>query len=225
METTARKSSRKAGARQPGASLQTAYIEHVLNNGTPPVSIFKFCADQGITEDEFYTHFGSFEGLERAIWKGFIERTTSRLKADESFVTFSAREKVLAFYYTLFEEFRSSRSYILVQLSHYKKPELVPGFLKDFKSEYETFIESILAAGRTNREVARRPYLEKGYPKIFWLHMGFLLIFWKDDDSAAFEKTDAAIEKSVNLAFDLIGAGALDSAFDFAKFLYQTKLK
>jgi hypothetical protein len=38
---------------------------------------------------------------------------------------------------------------------------------------------------------------------------------------ANFEKTDAAIEKSVNLAFDLIGKGILDNALDFGKFLYQ----
>jgi hypothetical protein len=55
------------------------------------------------------------------------------------------------------------------------------------------------------------------------MHLGFLLLFWRDDESAGFEKTDAAIEKSVNLAFDLIGKGAVDSAFDFAKFLYQAK--
>jgi hypothetical protein len=55
--------------------------------------------------------------------------------------------------------------------------------------------------------------------------MGFILLFWKEDDSAGFEKTDAAVEKSVNLAFDLIGKGAVDSAIDFAKFLYQNKSK
>ena len=53
----------------------------------------------------------------------------------------------------------------------------------------------------------------------------FLLLFWKDDESPGFEKTDAAVEKSVNLAFDLIGKGAVDSFIDFAKFLYQSKSK
>ena len=52
-----------------------------------------------------------------------------------------------------------------------------------------------------------------------------MLKFWKDDSSADFEKTDAAVEKSVNLAFDLIGKGAVDSVVDFAKFLYQTKFR
>jgi hypothetical protein len=55
------------------------------------------------------------------------------------------------------------------------------------------------------------------------LHLGFVIHFWKQDDSAGFEKTDAVIEKSVNLAFDLISKGAVDSAIDFAKFMYQTK--
>jgi len=55
--------------------------------------------------------------------------------------------------------------------------------------------------------------------------MGFLLVFWKEDESPGFEKTDAAVEKSVNLAFDLIGKGAVDSFIDFAKFLYQSKTK
>ena len=36
-----------------------------------------------------------------------------------------------------------------------------------------------------------------------------------------FEKTDEAVEKVVNLSFDLIGKGAVDSMLDFAKFMYQ----
>jgi hypothetical protein len=111
-----------------------------------------------------------------------------------------------------------------VQLENHRKLEVIPEFLKDFKKDYETYVESVLNAGKTNGEVAKRPYLDKRYPQIFWFHMAFLLIFWKDDTSAGFEKTDAAIEKSVNLAFDLIGKGAVDSVIDFAKFLYQTKV-
>jgi hypothetical protein len=54
-----------------------------------------------------------------------------------------------------------------------------------------------------------------------WFHLHFILRFWCNDDSRDFEKTDEAIEKSVNLAFDLIGKGVLDNAFDFGKFLFQ----
>jgi hypothetical protein len=227
METSAsksRKTSKKSTTSSLENRIQDAYVDHLLNTGNRPPSVFKFCTDLGIKEDAFYEHFGSFEGVERQIWKSFLVKTTSRLKADKQYIDFSTREKVLAFYFTLFEELKRSRSFILLQLANRNKLEIVPESLKDFKKEFETYIHQLMESGKASGEVAKRPYIEKGYPQIFWFHLGFLLMFWKEDDSPAFEKTDAAIEKSVNLAFDLIGKGAVDSVFDFAKFLYQTKV-
>jgi len=224
MET--KKTTRKPGSKPSedrDQRIQKAYREHLLTHGARPVSVYKFCLDAGFTEQEFYDHFGSFEGLERFIWKDFIDKTTGRLLADEAFTGFTAREKILAFYYTLLEELRAHRSFILLESHTLRRLELTPSFLKDFKTAFETFIEDILTQGKTSGEVATRPYLDKRYPQLFWLHLGLVLQFWKEDSSAGFEKTDAMIEKSVNLAFDLIGKGAVDSALDFAKFMYQSK--
>jgi len=200
-------------------------MEYLLNHGQQPPSVFKFTRDLGINENDFYTHFGSFEGLERFIWKGFMEKSLLRLKADKAYSAFSIREKVLAFYYTFFEDLKPNRSFVLLQLGREPRLELVPGYLKDFKATYESHLTSLLSEGKTTGEIANRPYLDKTYPQMLWFQMGFLLMFWKDDNSVAFEQTDAAIEKSVNLAFDLIGKGAVDTAFDFAKFLVQTRVK
>ena len=222
---TAKKTSRKSANKISADKIQASYIEYLLINGKRPASVFKFCLDLGIKEDDFYQQVGSFDGLERQIWKGFIEDTVGRLTRDESFKAFDTREKVLAFYYSLFEKLRLHRSYILFQLENSRKPELVPQYLKSFKLDFETFLESILNEGKLKGDVANRPVLDKRYPQLFWLHMGFILLFWKDDNSPGFENTDAAIEKSVNLAFDLIGKGAVDTAIDFAKFLYQNKTR
>jgi AcrR family transcriptional regulator len=221
MET--KKTNRKSGSKASVDKIQKAYIESLLTHGVRPVSIYKFCVDMGIPEQEFYDHFGSFDGLERSVWKGFIDKTTGRLHADASFTGFTAREKILAFYFTLLEELRAHRSFILLESNSLRRLELTPSFLKDFKTAFESFIEGILAEGKSKGEVATRPYLDKRYPQLFWLHLGFVVQFWKEDGSAGFEKTDAMIEKSVNLAFDLIGKGAVDSALDLAKFMYQSK--
>jgi AcrR family transcriptional regulator len=225
METTKKPSRKPAnGASVPPADkIRAAYKEHWLLNGTAPVSIYKFCLDLGIREEDFYTHFGSFEALERDIWRGFISRTIDRLQADESFAVFSAREKVLAFYYTLLEELVGSRSYILLHLGKIRRFEMIPDYMKTFKPLFENFIANILNEGQERGEIARRPVLDKRYPQLFWLHLSFILLFWRDDDSAGFDKTDAAVEKSVNLAFDLIGKGAVDSMLDFGKFLWQNR--
>lgn len=219
IETTTETSGRKPS----GTDIAAAYQQHLLEYGSRPASVYKFCKDQSITEDYFYTVYGSFEAIEKVIWTGFIDKTLARLKADDTFASFSGREQVLSFYFTLMEELRANRSFILLQLSGISKIESTPVFLKEFRTSFETFITSVLWKSRERGEVATRPFIDERYPKLFWLHMGFILMFWRNDDSPGFEKTDAAIEKSVNLAFDLIGKGAVDSAIDFGKFLYQNR--
>lgn len=223
--TPSRKANKKSATIAPEASIQLAYIDYLLQHGEQPPSVYKFTHDLGLKEEEFYNHFGSFDGLERFIWKGFVDRTIQRLKSDEAYSAFTIREKLLAFYYTFFEDLRVNRSFVLLQLERQPRLELVPEFLKDFKEAFETYVGSLLQEGKTKGEIANRPYMDKTYPQLFSMQMGFLLMFWKKDNSSAFEQTDAAIEKSVNLAFDLIGKGAVDTAFDFAKFLFQTKVK
>ena len=77
--------------------------------------------------------------------------------------------------------------------------------------------------GKETQEIANRPVISDRYDEALWIQVLFVLKYWLDDNSPRFEKTDAAIEKSVNLAFDLMGKSALDSFLDFAKFLYQNK--
>ena len=223
METTKKTKKKATGSLE--EKIVNAYKEYLLTQGVQPASVYKFCLDLGIKEDEFYDHFGSFEGLERAIWKQFTQETTSRLRADKSFEKFTAQEKVLAFYYTLLEVLKGNRSFVVFQLNHHRKLEVIPGFMKDFKKDYEEFVGSVLNEGIKQGEIASRPYLDKRYPQLFWAHFALLLLYWRDDDSPAFEKTDAYVEKSVRLAFDLIGKGVVDSAIDFAKFIYQSKFK
>lgn len=219
MDTT-KKSKSKTGTKE--ASVLKAYREYVLREGKQPSSVYAFCEKLNIAEDEFYKHFASFEALEKAIWQNFVTTTRQKLEADESYAGFTAREKILAFYFTLAEMLKSDRSFVLHQLKAWKNPGVMPTFLKGFKASFDEWIKGVVAAGVQSGEIAKRPYLDERYHVLFWLHLMFIVQFWSHDESANFEKTDAAIEKSVNLAFDLIGKGILDNALDFGKFLYQT---
>jgi Tetracyclin repressor-like, C-terminal domain len=224
METT--KASRKKTSKQTSAyTIAEKYKHTLLLAGKEPISIYKFCLDEGVTEADFYEHFNSFASIECFIWKNFVASTEQQLIADEAFASFSAREKILTFYFALAETLKANRSYVLVKAAHFKKTDLSPNFLKDFKHSFEKFTESVLTEAINKGEVAKRPYLDKRYPQLFWIHMSLFLVYWKDDTSTGFEKSDVFIEKSVNLAFDLISKGAIDSAIDFTKFLFQTTFK
>ena len=218
METARKtKKAKKSSSRINAQAVLDAYRNALLMEGKKPASIYKFCIDNGFSESEFYNYFGSFEAVEKSIWKNYFDQTVQGIGDD----SMSSREKILTFYFTLAAVLKEDRSFVLLQLEQWKNPALVPQFLKPFKSSFDQWVNDVLNQGKQSGEVAQRPFFDTRYNHLFWLHLMFILQFWSNDDSAAFEKTDAAIEKSVNLAFDLIGKGVLDNALDFGKFLYQ----
>ena len=219
MEKT--KKSKSTSKTTSATKIKATYREYLLTEGKQPASVFKSCKDYGYKETEFYQFFGSFEAIEKSIWQEFIDDTRTRMEADSNYQAFTTREKILTFYFMLAESLKADRSFVLFQLKSWKNPSVVPSFLKGFKTSFEEWLNSVLNEGKGTGEIAKRPFLDQRYDMLFWLHLMFILQFWSHDESANFEKTDAAIEKSVNLAFDLIGKGVLDNAIDFGKFLYQ----
>ncbi|MDQ2864039.1 MAG: TetR family transcriptional regulator C-terminal domain-containing protein, partial [Bacteroidota bacterium] len=69
-------------------------------------------------------------------------------------------------------------------------------------------------------------FFSKRYKDALWIQFAFIINFWIDDDSNGFEKTDEAIEKGINLSFDLFQRSPIDNLFEYGKFLARNgKLK
>ncbi|MBJ6118625.1 TetR/AcrR family transcriptional regulator [Pontibacter sp. BT310] len=201
-----------------------AFVQHVLETGREPVSVYKFAQSIGIREEEFYTYYTSFLGVKGGVWEQIFERTIAHMEAQPVHASYSAREKLLAFYFTWIEEMKKYRSYLLAL---YLQPEglrkAMPAELRGFKIKFQAFANEIIQQGIATDQIVERKYISDKYADALWAETLFILQFWLKDTSTSFEKTDAAIEKSVNLAFDLVGRTAVDSLVDFAKFLYQSK--
>ena len=93
--------------------------------------------------------------------------------------------------------------------------------LKGLRKHLKEFAKELIADG--NKQKTSK--ITKHNPAIFsegaWVQFLFLLRFWMNDESQGFEKTDLAIEKSVNTVFDLFDNTPLDNIVDFGKFLYK----
>ncbi|MGB3616639.1 MAG: TetR family transcriptional regulator C-terminal domain-containing protein [Catalinimonas sp.] len=195
----------------------------MLDTGERPPSIYKLAKKLKISEGDFYEHYNSFEVLERDIWRQFSRETHQRLHAEEVYATYSVREKLLAYYYTFVEVLKEQRSYVLLRLDPARPQREVLTELQDLRDDFRTYARELVREGEETQEIAQRPYVTDRYPNAFWNQLLFVLRFWRNDDSRAFEKTDAAIEKAVTLAFDVIGRNSIDSAFDFARFVFQNR--
>ncbi|WP_026966144.1 TetR family transcriptional regulator C-terminal domain-containing protein [Algoriphagus terrigena] len=221
METTTTKKTVKKDYRK---LILEGYVNHVLEHGAEPASVFKFAKDLKMKEEEFYTYFTSFESIKSSIWVSIFDSTLEQIEAQEVFKEYSVREKFLSFLFTWIEELKKNRSYLLSLYQDKSKAfKSLPSDTREFKEKFKDFAGELISEGRESQEIASRPVIADRYDEALWLQVVFIFKYWLDDRSPRFEKTDAAIEKSVNLAFDLMGKSALDSFLDFAKFLYQTK--
>lgn len=199
------------------------YMDYVLEHETVPKSIYKFCKINHLTEEEFYNFFGSVEALQAAIWDKFYANTVQVAMKDEAYETFSNKDKMLTFFFSMFELLSMNRSYVLFALKEHKSVLKNLSQLKGLRTNIKSFATALVQDANADKNYKLTKKTPQLYAEGAWLQFLFLLKFWMDDTSAGFEKTDLAIEKSVQTIFDVFENTPLESIIDFGKFLYKEK--
>lgn len=205
------------------ASIRTAYIEHILEHGDAPASVFAFAKDIGISERTFFEHFASFEALERAIWGDTVDEVAKAVTSGDEWNDFTAREQMLAFFYAFSEAILDQRSFFLARFPRPAGKSSAPysslRCTAKLRSRFREFAYPVLDSGIGSGELKQRGPIGDRYPRILTTLFLSVIHFNLSDESEGFARTDAFIEKSTHLAFDLMGAGVVDSALDLARFL------
>lgn len=206
-------------------SIITAYMDYVLEHGEQPKNVYAFAKDNNFDEAKFYEFFSSFKTLEENIFTTFGTNTLEVLANSEEFETFDARNKLLSFYYTFFEQVTANRSYVVYSLTHDKSKMQSLKLLKGLKTVFTDFIESLdLKTLDLNQERIEK-LQNKAITETAWIQFVMTMKFWLEDTSPSFDKTDQYIEKSVNASFDLIDNTPLKSIVDFGKFIFKEKIR
>jgi hypothetical protein len=200
--------------------IQQRYIKYLLEEKKMPNSIQEFTSNIGLDEKGFYEHFSDFSELESCIWDDFFTQTHERLLEENIYYDYSAREKILAFYFTLVEVLKENREFLMISSA---RKGFVRYVIAKFKAKFTMYIKNLIEEGIARREIQKRMFLSSQYPAMFWQETDYIIKFWLKDQSEGFEKTDAAIEKAINLTFDLIGYNLADSSVDFVKFVFQNR--
>jgi AcrR family transcriptional regulator len=197
-----------------------AYIRYLGEHGQPPVTVTRFCKENGFDEVSFFKEFASFDGLEAAYWGGIVSRVVDTVEAGAEWNGFAARERYLAFLYAFMEQSLGNRSMLLLRLKGVSPINRLPA-LRKMEMLFKEFADMVVSHGFSTGEIADRGLLRTFYPNALYVHFRGVLQFNLQDDSEGYERTDKFIEKTVKLAFELIGSQAIDSAFDLGKFLFR----
>ncbi len=199
--------------------IKNGYIDYVLVHDEKPKSVYSFVKKLKISEEDFYNFYASFESIEKNIWAELTIETIHTLQEQEVWVEYNSRDRILAFFYSYIEVLKKQRSFIIYSLKKHTSKFSTPEVLSGAKPIFEHFAEEVINDGLESGELAERKFFSKRYKDALWLQFAFIVNFWIHDDSTGFEKTDEAIEKGINVTFDLFQRSPLDNLFEYGKFL------
>lgn len=198
------------------------YTAYLQEHGHPPKSVRAFCKPLEISDAEFFRNFGSLDAVESELWRTRIDHVIASLRLGPEWVQFSARERMTAFLFAFLEDSLELRSALLTRQCEIH-PLARPAWLSGLRRSHRAFVQEVIDRGLETGKIAERGTLINVYPDVFHAHLLAIIGYHLRDTSPGYERTDAFIEKSVRLAFDLIGTQAVDSAADLLRFLIPSR--
>ncbi|MFH6987432.1 TetR family transcriptional regulator C-terminal domain-containing protein [Flavobacterium collinsii] len=200
------------------------YMDEVLEKGQKPKSVYHFAKENDFAEAEFYAFFGTLEGLEKEIFRLFFANTIDLLHKNTDYQEYDMKNKMLSFYFTFFEILTANRSYVLQALKIDRNPLKNLVQLTSLREAFKEYVSEILTDDYRLEQEKFQKFQEKALQESAWLQLMMTIKFWIEDSSAAFEKTDIFIEKSVNASFELMNVAPMNHLIDFGKFLFKEKI-
>lgn len=200
------------------------YMNYRLENSERPKSVYQFAKENGFDESQFYSFFGTLESVEKEIYKIFIEKTIDLIQRDPAYENYEMKDKMLSFYFTLFEIMSANRSYVLLSLNEHRNQLKNLMLLSSLRIEFKKYVSEIITDEVRIQYEKMQNIQEKAIQESAWIQFLMILKFWLEDESPAFEKTDIFIEKSVKAGFELMNITPIESLIDFGKFLFKEKI-
>jgi hypothetical protein len=197
------------------------YISQTLETGASP-TVSQICRDLQIPEKEFFKNFPNIEAVEAEHWWNVMDHNIRCCENSSEWSNYNAQQRLLAFYFQYFDDALEHRSLLLIRFSDRRLTDVVPVFNRAM-TRFREFVCSILNHALREKQIADRGRINDLYAPAFVLQFRSILDFHLKDESAGFENTDAFIEKSVRLSFDLMRTSALESAFDLAKWVFTQR--
>ncbi len=203
--------------------LLTLYMDFVSDHEARPESVEDFCEKSNLEEEAFYLHFESFKVMDRQIFSELFKNSIEVLQESEDFLSFDAKNQLISFYFTFFENLSLNRAYVKTVLTGCGNQLKFFDTLYLLRKEFSSFTESLGLTDSILPVESLENIQERVISEGMWLQLVGTIKFWLDDHSETFEKTDIFIEKSINTSFELLENKFLKNAFDLGKFILKEK--
>lgn len=157
-------------------------------------------------------------------WQSLFEITNDMLTQDINYAQYSAREKMLAFTFTLLQNMNANEAFFASQIKQQRIP-LLNNNLKELKALFFKYSDDLIFEGTNSGEIQARPFIANYYQQTIWNSLLVILYYWANDNSNDKENTDVIVEKSVHFTFDLLAPNPIDSGLDLIQHFLKLRKK
>ena len=202
------------------------YGDYLLNHSERPKNVYRFAKDNEFEEKDFYDYFSSFEQIEKLMLVNLFDKSLELASEINNTNEITSKEKLLNVYFIFFENMTMNRSLVLMILGNDKLHSAK--ISNQLKEAHRNFIKTLdfndWEMIKKSKEDVKN-FHEKAREETLWFHLVSAIEFWKKDTSAAFEKTDIFIEKTIDTGFELMDNEPLRKVLDLGKFLFKETFK
>ena len=151
------------------------FMESVLEQEKIPGSVYKFCKENKIKEDEFYGFFGSLDTLQKTIWNKFFDNSFELIQKNKEYPGMTNEEKMLTFFYTFFENLTLNRSYVLFMMKEHKHSMEGLSQLKGLRKRFKDFASTLIEERNEEKNLKILKFNAPLFSEGAWLQFLFIL--------------------------------------------------
>lgn len=153
----------------------------------------------------------------KRVWEEVISTSINTCYNDDTFASYTSREQMLAFFFTLFQSLGQYQG----KAKQYKMYDTK--YLSTIKRSTFAFFKTNIEYGTSIGEIQPRTWWSRQYPQILALALLVLNYVWRIDNTENKEQTDAGIDKIINWIYDLMQPNAIDSGIGVLQYLVELK--
>ncbi len=199
-----------------------AAVDVITEKGFKKASMREIAKRADVGDATIYNYFPSKEKLLYGYCEQIQRQVMAELKAIEDFHHYSLREQLHQLVEAQLRAWLPAREFLQQVFSlTYASPVAGYEHLSETRRIFSQMVIDLLDASIESGEMPEQPYKDL-LPRLFWDYMSAILAYWLQDDSDQFANTTQVVDRSMDIAVQLLLSGVIGKTLDLFSFLFRT---
>jgi len=206
------------------ARLLEAAVDVITEKGFKSASMREIAKRADVGDATIYNYFPSKEKLLYGYCEYVQQKVLTELKSIDDFHEYTLHEQLHQLVESQLKAWLPAREYLqqVFELT-YAAPVAGHEHLAKTRKIFTGIVVELLDAAIEAGEIPAQPFRDL-LPRLMWDYMSTVLAYWLKDDSENFANTTQVVDKSIDIAFQLLHGGVIGKAIDLTSFLFRTHI-